>query len=128
MLRLAVAFSLAIAAMPRAGLAADLDGDGDSDLRDFSRFQLAFTGPGLTSSPSQADLNLDGRVDLSDYRIFFGGLEDVDATPRSTPGQRTQPLGRTLLWLLLMVALYLCFQQADRDNATRTKSALHLFR
>lgn len=127
MLRLAVAFSLAIASMPRVGLAADLDGDGDSDLRDFSQFQLAFSGPGLTSSPSEADLNLDGRVDLSDYRIFFGGLEDLDATPRSAPNERTQPLGRTLLWLLFMLALYVCFQQADRDGATRVPSPPHPF-
>ncbi len=128
MLRLAVAFSLAMASMPRVGLAADLDGDGASDLRDFSQFQLAFTGPGLTSSPSQADLNLDGRVDLSDYRIFLGGLEDVDSTPRPAPGERTQTLGRTLLWLLLMVALYVCFEQADRSGATRTTSPPHALR
>lgn len=128
MLRLAVAFSLAFASMPRVGFAADLDGDGDSDLRDFSRFQLAFTGPGPTSSPSEADLNLDGRVDLSDYRIFFGGLEDGDVTMRPAPGERTQSLGRTLLWLLFMLALYVCFQQADRDGTTRAPSAAHPFR
>lgn len=127
-LRLAVAFSLALASAPRVGLAADLDGDGDSDLRDFSRFQLAFTGPGLTSLPSQADLNLDEHVDLLDYRIFFGGLEDADATPRPAPDEQTQPLGRTLLWLLFMLLLYVCFERADRDNTTEASSAAHPLR
>ncbi len=128
MLRLLVAFSLTIASAPRVGLAVDLDGDGDSDLRDFSRFQLAFTGPGPTSSPSEADLNLDERVDLLDYRIFFGGLEDSDATPRPAPDERTQPLGRTLLWLLFMLVLYVCFDRADRDNTRGASSAAHPFR
>ncbi len=120
MLRLAVAFLFTVASTPRMGLTTDLDGDGDADLRDFAIFQLAFTGPGLLPTASPADLNLDGRVDLADYRILFEGPEDPEPAPRTDPEEETQPLGRILLWFLFLLLLHLCIEHDERHGTGMT--------
>jgi hypothetical protein len=52
--------------------AVNLDGDNDSDLRDFAGFQACFTGSGGSASQACvcADLDGDGDVDMADYNQF----------------------------------------------------------
>ncbi len=55
------------------GQGADVDGDHDSDLRDFARLQNCFTGTGpLGTGCQSADLNGDGSVNLNDYKSLAG--------------------------------------------------------
>jgi len=59
--------------------ALDVDGDGDSDLGDFGRFQVCFTGPNAgppAPGCSLADRDHDSDVDAADYALVaqsFGG-------------------------------------------------------
>ena len=112
MLRFAVAFSILFASAPRATITVDLDGDGDADLRDFAEFQLAFTGPEISPTPSTADLTRDQRVDLLDYRLFLGESEDREDAPRMQPGNEAQRFVRTLLFLLLLLLLHISSEDA----------------
>jgi hypothetical protein len=52
----------------------DLDGDGDVDLADFSRF-LACMGADLGGGCQSADIDGSGEVDLADFAQFFAALE-----------------------------------------------------
>ncbi|MFH0981088.1 MAG: hypothetical protein V2A79_06085 [Planctomycetota bacterium] len=55
---------------------ADLDDDGDADLKDFALFQRCFTGSGggVPSGCTAADLDGDTDVDLTDFHRFQDGF------------------------------------------------------
>jgi hypothetical protein len=60
-----------------ASPAADLDGDYDVDLHDWSRFQICFTGQGggpVLPVCICLDSDNDGDLDLADFAAFAGGL------------------------------------------------------
>ncbi len=56
----------------RCGLTSDLDGDGDADLADYEALHECLTGPAAAVLPScgEADLSVDGHVDLRDFSLF----------------------------------------------------------
>ena len=65
---------------------ADLDGDCDADLADFSLFQACFNGPnrapsGRCTTPA-ADFDLDGDVDLSDFSLFQACFNGPNRPPK----------------------------------------------
>ena len=60
------------AAEPNPRRSADLDGDGDVDVSDFTRFKPYLLGPEVaaTGLARDCDLNLDGSVALDDFALF----------------------------------------------------------
>jgi hypothetical protein len=63
---------------------ADLLGDGDVDLADFSQFQSCFNGPNRPPAEGcsvQGDLDVDGDVDLSDFAVFQSCLNGPNRPP-----------------------------------------------
>jgi len=57
----------------------DFDGDGDSDLYDYSLFQVCFASDPATSGCSAEDLNGDGAVNLDDFNDCFSVFTGPDS-------------------------------------------------
>ena len=117
-LRLSVALSVVVSSAGGVPSAAEPVGGGCWDLRNFARFQREFTGPALTTVPVVNDLDLDGRVGLSDYPHFLHSCEVEEPAPQPLEPQRpTHPLGRILLWLLFMLVLFIAAtHDGDRER------------
>ncbi len=62
---------IAAASAPPAGCAGDLDGDGDTDVYDFSMFAAGF-GMASGATPADGDLDGSGSVDVLDFAILSG--------------------------------------------------------
>jgi hypothetical protein len=54
----------------------DTDGDGDADLHDFAAFQRCFGITGLSGACLALDFNTDDTIDLDDYEVLQGVLEE----------------------------------------------------
>ncbi|MBN1490423.1 MAG: choice-of-anchor J domain-containing protein [Phycisphaerae bacterium] len=73
------------------GVPADLDGDTDVDLADFSAFAQCFNGPNRAPAggcAAAADLDTDGDVDLADFSVFaqcFNGPNRAPAAGCPSP-------------------------------------------